>query len=118
MNALVLAVALTIAGECDDIGHGCELSVARVLANRVGAPGYATTIDGALAGFYGRAEAPTPEAIRVARLLWADPDAVRDGVYYYAYSDDDRARMGWRRGDARICNETLCVNLSQDWPRE
>lgn len=116
MNALLLVIALTLHGECGSLGNGCEEAVARVLANRVGAPGFATTMDGALAGFYARAEVPTPESIRVARLLLTDPDALRDGRWYYVYSDDDMRTQGWGRGDWMICHDGLCLHLAHDWP--
>ena len=116
MNALLLTISLLLVGECGALGNGCEEAVARVLANRVGAPGFATTMDGALAGFYARASAPTPESIRVARLLLTDPDVLRDGRYYYVYSDADRRTQGWRRGDRTICHDGLCLHLSHNWP--
>jgi len=117
VNALLLTISLLLAGECGDVGHGCELSVARVLANRVGEPGFATTIDGAMSGFYARADVPTPEAIRVARLLLTDPDALRDGRWYYVWSDDDMRTQGWGRGDRTICGDGgLCLHFAHDWP--
>ena len=119
MNALLLSIALMITGEVGAIGNGAELEVARVLANRVGVPGFAMTMDGALAGFYARADVPTPESIRVARLLLTDPDAVRDGRYYYVYSDDDMRTQGWGRGDRTICGDGgLCLHFAHDWPGE
>ena len=116
MNALILTIALMLAGEAGHIGNGAELAIARTVANRVGAPGFPATLTGVLEAYYARAEVPTPESIRVARLLLTDPDALRDGRWYYVYSDADMRTQGWRRGDRTICNDGLCLHLSHDWP--
>jgi len=119
VNALLLTVALMLSGEAGHIGNGAEEAIARVLANRVGAPGFATTMDGAMSGFYARADVPTPEAIRVARLLLTDPEMLRDERYLYCYSDDDRRTQGWRRGDRVLCGGgELCLHFAHDWPGE
>lgn len=114
MNALILTVALILTGECGPVGNGCEFAVARTIANRIGAPGFGATLSETLTAYYGHADEPSAEALRVARLLWMSD--LSDGKYYFAYSDQDRRRMGWRKGDAVICGSGLCLNLSATWP--
>ena len=116
MNALLLVICLTISGECGALGNGCEEAVARTIANRVGAPGFPATLTSVLEAYYAKADVPTSEAIRVARLLLTDPDALKDDRWYYCYSDADMRTQGWRRGDRTICHDGLCLHLSHDWP--
>jgi spore germination cell wall hydrolase CwlJ-like protein len=117
VNALILLLALHLSGECGSVGHGCEFAVARTMANRLGSPGFPTTVEGMLEAYYAVAEEPTPDALREARLFLTDPDVLRDERYFYAYSNADRRTQGWGPGDEVICGPGgLCVNLAKEFP--
>lgn len=113
--ALMLAVAITLSGECGPIGPRCEMAVARTMANRLADPAFPATVDGVLSAYYGKA-VPTESAIGFAALVVYAPERVADGGARYAYSNEDRLTMGWRFGDEVICGAGLCVHLTSDWP--
>lgn len=108
LRAVVVAVSI-LSGECGDIGHGCEVMVARTMANRMAArmP--------VLEAYYGRGPV-TARSLAAAIMLVTHPDALADRRYYYAYSDADIARMGWREGDAQLCGNGMCLHLARGWP--
>jgi hypothetical protein len=115
MNALLLIVALTISGECGPVGQGCEMEMARTMANRVGTVGFPSTISGVLEAYYARAEKPSSEALQAATLLWLKPEILRDGRFFYAYSDDDRRTQGWPKGELVLRADGLAVNFSAEF---
>jgi hypothetical protein len=84
------------------------------MANRyTAAPGqpWTTVLD----AYYGRAT-PNSGALATAYALLLCPSCWADGGHYYAYSEQDRRRMGWRLGDLRLCDDNYCINLSKEWP--
>jgi len=115
MAALVLAAAVTLSGECSFLGLDCELAVARTCANRMADDRWPSDLEAVLEGYYGRG-VPSDSALMLAYLLATWPRALANGEHYYAYSDADRARMGWAVGDATVCGHGLCLHVAQDWP--
>ena len=114
MAALVLAAAVTLSGECGPLGFDCELAVARTCANRMADDRWPADLEGVLEGYYGRG-VPSDSALMLAYLLATWPRALANGEHYYAYSDADRARMGWAAGDAMVCGHGLCLHLSREF---
>ena len=114
MAALVLAAAVTLSGECGPLGLNCELAVARTCANRMADERWPADLEDVLTGYYGRG-VPSDTALALAYVLVTRPEALSDGRTFYAYSDADRARMGWAAGDATVCGHGLCVHLSGTW---
>jgi hypothetical protein len=115
MTALLLAAAVTLSGECSFLGLDCELAVASTIANRMADERWPDDLEDVLTGYYGRG-VPSDTALALAYVLVTRPEALSDGRTFYAYSDADRARMGWAAGDATVCGHGLCVHVAQDWP--
>ena len=115
MLDLIIAIAIVIAGECGPIGNGCEIEIAKTMANRLVSGEFGDTAEEVLEDYYGVGEV-TPDAIRAAIIFVSMPEELSDGKYYFAYSNSDRYNMGWRKGDETICGSGLCVNFSCDWP--
>lgn len=114
--ALVLVVASVLSGECGPVGNGCEHLVATTMANRLADDRWPDNLDGVLEAYYGSAPA-TPTSLRWAMQLVAHPQSlVVRGGYCYAYSDADRARMGWREGETVIWGGGVRLHLSGEWP--
>ena len=114
MTALLLAAAVTLSGECGPLGVECELAVARTMANRMTDDRWPDDLGGVLTGYYASA-APTDTALALGYVLATMPRALANGEHYYAYSDADRARMGWAVGEQTICKAGLCLHLSGTW---
>lgn len=114
MAALVLAAAVTLSGECGPLGVECELAVARTIANRMTDDRWPADLEAVLEGYYGKAS-PSATSLTLAYVLVTQPEALQDNVHYYAYSDADRARMGWRKGEDTVCKAGLCLHLSGTW---
>jgi len=112
--ALVLLVGSVLAGECGPLGPECHLAVSRTIANRLADDRWSGEIDEVLAGYLARGDA-TGDSLIWAYVLVTRPESLSDGRWYYAYSDADRARMGWAAGDATVCGHGLCVHLSERW---
>lgn len=115
MIELILTVAIVIAGECGPISGGCEIEMARTMANRLESPDFPSTIEEVLEAYYGRGDV-TAASLGAAMRLLSRPESLTDGKYYFAYSNSDRVNMGWREGDEVICGASLCVNFSERWP--
>lgn len=114
MAALVLAAAVTLSGECGPLGLNCELAVARTCANRMADERWPDDLEDVLTGYYGRG-VPSDTALMLAYVLVTRPESLSDGRTFYAYSDADRARMGWAVGEQTICKAGLCLHLSGTW---
>ena len=114
MAALVLAAAVTLSGECGPLGLNCELAVARTCANRMADERWPDDLEDVLTGYYGRG-VPSDTALALAYVLVTRPESLSDGRTFYAYSDADRARMGWAAGDAMVCGHGLCLHLSREF---
>jgi len=114
VTALLLVAAVTLSGECGPLGVECELAVARTMANRMTDDRWPDDLGGVLTGYYASA-APTDTALALGYVLATMPRALANGEHYYAYSDADRARMGWAAGEQTICKAGLCLHLSGTW---
>ena len=112
--ALILAVAVTLSGEAGPLGPEAELAVAKTMANRLVDERFPDDLGGVLEAYYGRGT-PTATALAYAALLVSAPNVLADGRYLYVYSDADRARMGWVKGDEMYCGHGLCLHLSSYW---
>jgi hypothetical protein len=111
---LVLAAAIVLSGECGALGPDCELAVARTMANRLADDRFPADLAGVLDAYYGRG-IPTASSLAYAALLVSTPMVLSDGAHLYCYSDADRARMGWAKGDETVCGSGLCVHLSREY---
>ena len=70
------------------------------MANRLAESGGFGLTD-VLTAYYGRGT-PTGTALALASVLALRPQALADGKYLYAYSDQDCTTQGWRTGDQTI----------------
>jgi len=112
MVAILRAILLTasvLAGECGQVGHACEVQVARTMANRA-----AAGERGILSAYYARAPI-TSESAMAATLLVLRPGLLADRLYYFVWSDADRVEWGWPEGDKVLCSEQ-CIHLGREWP--
>ena len=114
LPGLLIVVASVLSGECGVLGLDCELAVARTCANRMADERWPADLEGVLEGYYGRG-VPSDTALALAYVLVTRPESLSDGRTFYAYSDADRARMGWAAGDATVCGHGLCVHLAESW---
>lgn len=112
---MLTLLAATLAGECGDIGQGCEVAVAQTMARRVETPGFPPALADVVTDYYGRAK-PTMTSYGAAWLLLTAPQWLGSGEYLYAYSDDDCRTQGWRRGDTMLCREGRCIHFASAWP--
>lgn len=115
MTALLLAVAVTLSGECGPLGLDCEVACARTMANRMADDRWLSDLESVLEGYYGKA-APSATSLALAYVLVTQPEALADGRTFYAYSDMDRLTMGWRKGDDVVCGAGLCLHVTATWP--
>ena len=111
---LVLLAGSVLAGECGPLAFDCELAVAGTMSNRLADDRWPADLGGVLTAYYGRGE-PSATALALAYILVSAPEMLADRAHYYAYSDQDRARMGWPAGDETVCGHGLCVHLSERW---
>ena len=100
--SLLSLLASIIAGECGLVGQGCELEVARTMANRLQAPGFPGDLGDVVGAYYGRGE-PTRASTMAAGLLVLRPGALAGTQHVYAYGDADCRNQGWRRGGTWCC---------------
>ena len=112
MTALLLAAAVTLSGECGPLGLDCELAVARTCANRMADERWPDDLEDVLEGYYGRGT-PTDTALMLAYVLVEWPEALADGRWYYCYSEQDRTRQGWPRGQQTVSAYGLTVHFSE-----
>ena len=113
--SLLSLLASIIAGECGQVGQGCELEVARTMANRLQAPEFPATLGNVASAYYGRGE-PTRASTMAATALLVAPWGLADGRYVFTYGDIDRHNQGWRRGDLVLCRDGQCVHFAVTWP--
>ena len=111
--ALILAVAVTLSGEAGPLGPEAELAVAKTMANRMADDRWPSDLGGVLDAYYGRGT-PTATALTYAALLVSAPNVLAsEEGYLYVYSDADRARMGWAKGDEMYCGRGLCLHCHE-----
>jgi len=112
---LVLAVATVLQGEAGPLGPDAMTAVADTMIARKVSPDFPNSWPEVLEAYYARAD-PSPEAIAIAYRAVTTPWT--PGRYFFAYSAEDRARRGWRRGDRVIEGHRLQLHLAASWPAD
>lgn len=113
---LMLRLAGTLQGEAGVFGYNGMKAVADTMLARKATcvPVCPNSWDIVLGAYNGYAK-PGPEALEIARGMLENPWV--PGPYVYCYSNEDRIRQGWHRGDKVIEGPGgLELHLAKDWP--
>ncbi len=111
--ALVWRIACTLEGEAGVLGAKGMWYVGDTMLSR---HARGDSWEEVLAVYYGYQEPPGETAMRLAERMVADPWAPSGRIY--AYSEQDRAKMGWRRGDLVYGKGDWILHFTHDWPGE
>lgn len=109
--ALVWRVACILQGEASVLGYKGMWYVADTMLSR---RQRGDSWEEILPAYYGWQEPPGEAAMRIADTMVSNPWSPSGRVY--AYSEADREKMGWRRGDFVYGKGDWLLHFSADWP--
>lgn len=111
--SLIYRIACTLEGEAGAMGHQGMWYVADTMLSRMDTGQYQDW-DAVLTGYSAYKCPPSEDAMQIARRMLVAPWQSSGRIY--AYSEQDRARMGWKTGDIVYSRNGLTLHLRTIWP--
>jgi len=109
--ALAWRIACVLEGEAGVLGAKGMWYVGDTMLSRLED---GQTWDEVLVAYHGYQAPPSEVAMRLAERMLSDP--WKPSGRRFAYSEEDRIRMGWRPGSVAYGRDGWMLHFSRDWP--